>query len=201
MPLTIENNSKMPSALILIANGTEEIEAVVTIDILRRADFKVTIASVENASFIVCSRFVKIVPDIALSDLSIQEQRNFDILVLPGGLIGAETFQTSDLVQKLLEYYLSDDQKSKRHVGMICAAPIALLPNRLAKNSTITCYPSFKDQMRDAGYILDDAKVVLDGNLITSQGPGTSFVFALQIVETLVSREKREKAATPMLLI
>ncbi|KAJ3039940.1 hypothetical protein HDV00_011606 [Rhizophlyctis rosea] len=181
-----------PSALVLLADGSEEMEAVITIDILRRAEVDVTVAGLNSAQPITCSRHVKIVPDKALSDV---QDKEFDAFVLPGGMDGAKSFANSEAVKALLKTYQND---SKKTVAIICASPIALKAAGVANGKSITSHPSVKDQLE--GYNYKEDRIVWDGNLLTSRGPGTAFEFALALVGRLRGKEVVEKIVPPMLV-
>ncbi|KAI8817698.1 DJ-1-like protein [Fimicolochytrium jonesii] len=184
-------SSQGKTALVLLSEGNEEMETVIPMDILRRAGVKVTLAGLNGAGTVTCSRNVKIVPDTALSAL--QDKNAFDAIILPGGLGGAEAFAKSKEVHNLLESYHSDPNKT---VAIICASPIALQASGVAKGKTVTSHPSVKEKLTDYGYKED--RVVVDGNLITSRGPGTAFEFALAIVKRLQGVEKAREIIGPM---
>ncbi len=181
----------MSSALVLLAEGNEEMEVVITIDVLRRAQVEVTVAGLEGAQETICSRGVKIVPEVALKDL----KQDFDLLVLPGGLGGTERFCASEEVGQLLRHY----QESDRWVGIICAAPLALQAHQCFLNYQLTAHPSVHSQLQSF-QVEASQKVVTDRKLITSQGPGTAFDFALTLVEKLTSAELAAKLRGPMIL-
>ncbi|KAJ3289635.1 hypothetical protein HK104_007329 [Borealophlyctis nickersoniae] len=162
-----------PSALVLIADGSEEMEA--------------------GAQPVKCSRNVKIVPDAALNDV---KGNPFDALVLPGGMGGAKAFSESSIVQGLLQQYHNDPKKT---VAIICASPIALKAAGVAKGKAITSHPSVKDQL-DGEYTFKEDRVVEDGNLLTSRGPGTAFEFALALVKRLKGQETVQEVVPPMLI-
>ncbi|KAI8900747.1 DJ-1 [Globomyces pollinis-pini] len=181
----------MVSALVLIANGTEEMEAVISIDILRRANIEVTVAGVEGQDPVVCSRNVKIVPDIALE--SIKDTNSFDVLLLPGGLKGAQTFCSSPLVQKLIQ----QQYKSSKLLAVICAAPLSLKAANVHQQKQLTSHPSVKSQLdQDFEYL--DQNVVVCENLVTARGPGTAFEFALKVVEILCGIERCQLVKSPL---
>ncbi|KAI9190812.1 class I glutamine amidotransferase-like protein [Polychytrium aggregatum] len=182
------------SALVLIADGSEEMEAVISIDVLRRAGLAVTVASVKGKQ-VTCSRQVQIVSDTELDSLG-EAAKGFDVLVLPGGLGGAKTFKESHSIHSLMAAYLQD---STKHLAIICASPIALAAANLGHGRRITSHPSVKAEL-DRDYVYLEERVVVDGNLITSRGPGTSFEFALTIVEQLLGAAKRNEVAAPMIL-
>ncbi|CAH1155524.1 unnamed protein product [Phaedon cochleariae] len=182
-------------ALVFLAAGTEEMEFVIAADTLTRGGIAVTIAGLPDSSLVKCSRGVNIKPDIAVSEA--KSRGPFDVLVLPGGLGGAKAMAESQEVGALLK----EQEKSGRIIAAICAAPTALKAHGIAIGKNITSYPSMKDQMVEGGkYNYLDDKVVVDGNIITSKGPGTSFDFALTIVEKLVGKEKASEVAKGMLI-
>uniref|UniRef100_A0A8D8XLH9 Protein deglycase DJ-1zDJ-1 n=1 Tax=Cacopsylla melanoneura TaxID=428564 RepID=A0A8D8XLH9_9HEMI len=183
------------SALVLIADGSEEMEFVITVDVLRRANINVVAASVNSPGpHIACSRGINIVPDLTLDEAV--KKGPYDIIILPGGLKGAETFAKDAHVGKLLQQF----EKEGKKVAAICAAPTALKQHGVFKETKLTSYPSFKDEMSAGGYPYSDDNVVVSGNLITSKGPSTAFEFALQIVEELEGAEAASNVAKGLLL-
>ena len=184
-------------ALVLLADGAEEMEAVITIDVLRRAKIDTTVASVgneTNKNIIHCSRDVRIVADLSIGEAS--EKGPFDVVILPGGLKGAQNLGSSEAVKAIL----TQQYAAGRMIAAICAAPTALLAHGIAKGRTITSYPSFKDALK-VDYNYSDNLVVVDGNIVTSQGPGTCFPFALKLVELLVDETTAKNIQDGLLLI
>ncbi|XP_053988160.1 protein dj-1beta-like [Hylaeus anthracinus] len=179
------------TAILLIADGSEEMEAVITADVLRRAGIDVTLAGLTDAPCIKCSRDVKICADTSLKDAVNQK---YDVVILPGGLGGSKAFASSAEVGKLLQ----QQEKEDRVIAAICAAPTALKAHGIAKGKQLTSYPSMKDQLTDEYKYLED-KVVTDGNLITSRGPATAFAFGLAIVEKLLDKDTANNVAKGML--
>jgi 4-methyl-5(b-hydroxyethyl)-thiazole monophosphate biosynthesis len=186
------------SALVAIADGSEEMEAIIAIDVLRRAGIEVTLASVKRDSrTIKASRGVIIVADATIDEAS---GRQFDVIVLPGGMPGAANLSESAVLQAMLQ-----QQAAKRGwIAAICAAPAVVLQRHglLADEERIfnaTCHPAFQAQL-DPGHCHPSQRVVVDGNIVTSQAPGTSFEFALTLVELLCGKEKRKEVAGPMLV-
>lgn len=178
--------------LVPIADGTEEIEAVTLIDVLRRADIDVTVASV-NALQVTASRGVKLVADCLMADC---RDRLYDLVVLPGGMPGAAHLRDNiDLKTMLLQ-----QRASGRWYGAICAAPVVVLETHgLLKDREATCHPGNVAGLRNP--VAVDAPIVVDGNCVTSRGPGTALRFALKLVELLCGKEKRDAVAGPMVLI
>lgn len=188
-------NTMSKSALVLVADGSEEMEFVITVDVLRRAQINVVAASVNSAlPHVECSRGIKILPDLPLEEAL--KKGPYDILVLPGGLKGAETFAKDENVGKLLQQYESEGRK----VAAICAAPTALKQHGVFKAAKLTSYPAFKEELSAGGYPYSDENVVVSGNLITSKGPSTAFDFSLQIVESLLGAEAASKVAEGLLI-
>lgn len=182
--------SDNPTALVLVAQGTEEIEAVISIDVLRRGGIDVTVAGVDGADPVRCSRGVLITPDVALDDID----RDFDIVVLPGGAEGAQRLAESAKVGEVLRR----QEKSGRLVGAICAAPIALKAHGVFENRQLTSHPSVREMLEGWGEY-SEHPVVADDNLITSRGPGTAFAFALRIVGTLTDAQRMVEVRAPMM--
>jgi len=182
--------STKPTALLLLAKGSEEIEAVTSIDVLRRGGIDVTVAGVDGSEPVVCSRGVVITPDVALDGVA----GDFDIVVLPGGAEGAQRLARSAKVGEILR----QQEKSGRWVGAICAAPIALQAHGVFQHRQLTSHPSVKEALQDWGEYSEHS-VVADGNLITSRGPGTAFAFALRIVGTLTDAQRMVHVRAPMM--
>ena len=120
---------------------------------------------------------------------------SFDVVVLPGGAQGAEHLAASPLVGR----HLKTQWQRGRLVGAICAAPVALLSHEIGLGSPITSHPSVADRVKHA-YEWSDARVVEAGPLVTSQGPGTSFEFALRLVRRLLGAEVEQAVAGPLRL-
>ncbi|CNB73956.1 protein deglycase YajL [Yersinia intermedia] len=184
------------SALVCLAPGSEETEAVTTIDVLVRAGIEVTTASVasDGALEIVCSRGVRLLADTRLVDVADQK---FDVVVLPGGIKGAECFRDSPLLVATVR----QTHNEGRLVAAICAAPALVLEHHnLFPVGNMTGFPALKDKIDATKWM--DQRVVYDrrGNLVTSQGPGTSIDFALKIVFLLLGREKAEEIAWQLVL-
>ncbi|WP_025710644.1 protein deglycase YajL [Klebsiella sp. 10982] len=184
------------SALICLAPGSEETEAVTTIDLLVRGGVKVTTASVasDGSLTIVCSRGVKLLADAPLVEVA---DGDFDIIVLPGGIKGAECFRDSPLlVETVRQFHLSG-----RIVAAICAAPATVLvPHQLFPIGNMTGFPALKEHIPAEQW--QDKRVVWDPrvNLLTSQGPGTSIDFALKMIDLLVGREKAYEVASQLVM-
>nr|XP_022290290.1 protein DJ-1-like [Crassostrea virginica] len=184
----------MPKAVVLLAEGAEEMETVISVDVLRRGGIDVKLVALHGSGAVHCSRDVKIVPDTTIAEAS--KAAPYDVVVMPGGANGAKNLAASSEVKHLLEQQVKNDKL----VAAICAAPIALVSHNIKPGSTVTSHPSVKDKLVEGGYKYSEERVVTDGKLITSRGPGTTFEFALKIVEILQGKEKAHSLVQPMLL-
>ena len=185
------------TALVAVAQGSEEMEAVITIDVLRRAGIKVTVASCsdDGSLQITASRGVHLVADRHIDELLPDA---YDVIVLAGGMPGAENLRNN----AALGLKLKQQRNHSRWIAAICAAPaVVLLPLDLLGDGQATCHPSFHDKMPPTQLQARDPVVVESRcQLITSQGPGTAFAFALTIIETLLGQAKANEVAKPLVL-
>jgi DJ-1 family protein len=185
----------MAKILIPIADGTEEMEAVITIDVLRRANFDVCVASVmPGRREITASRGVRLVADVLLDECA---EREWDMIVLPGGMPGATHLHDSASLVALLR----DQIAEQRWVAAICAAPAVVLGrHQLIPNANATCYPAYQQELSGQTAAVSQERVVVDGKLITSQGPGTAVEFALRLVELLGGKQKADEVQKAMVV-
>ncbi|KAF8805592.1 DJ-1 [Phlegmacium glaucopus] len=193
----------MPAALVLIADGTEEMEFTITYDTLVRAGVNTTSAFVPDlfsTSGVESrisppaakgSRGINILPDVYF-ELSLCGPDKYDLLVIPGGAKGAETMSKHPSVQELVRRYI---QQGKL-VGMICAGSLAALTAKLP-SQPLTSHPSVRSLLENE-FEYSEESVVVSDHLITSRGPGTAFPFALTLVELLCGKEKRDEICGPM---
>jgi len=172
----------MASVLVPLAQGCEELEAITIIDLLRRAGVEVTSAGLDEKQ-VTASRGVVLVPD---TDLDSALQKKYDMIVLPGGLPGADYLDNDS---RLRERIINMAQ-SGQYVAAICAAPKVLASTGVLKDKKATCYPGVLNAL---GICSEETAVVEDGNIITSRGPGTAMDFALTLIEKLVGKEKRDE--------
>ena len=170
----------MAKVLVIISTGFEEIEAVSIIDILRRAQVEVVIATI-NDILTVGANGIVIQANQYLKDL--KEISQFDMVVLPGGAQNTENLATSTLVKDTLKKM----KKEGKFIGAICAAAYALHEANVL-NDKYTCYPSFEKKINSAIYTKEET-VVIDKKVITSQGPATAMQFALELVKILKGEE------------
>lgn len=178
--------------LVPIGAGSEEIETTCITDTLTRFGANVVVASVMDGE-LVCkmSRGIKFMADITIDDAAKEE---WDLVALPGGMPGAEHLRDSEALVSILK----KQKKEGKLYGAVCASPaVALASNGLIEEGA-TCYPAppFREAMPNP---VDD-EVVITKNLITSQGPGTSLKFALQLGEELYGKDKADEIAAGMLV-
>ena len=175
----------MASVLVPLAQGCEELEAVTIIDLLRRAGIEVVSAGLDTQP-VRASRGTVLIPDTTLSEVA---ERDFDMVVLPGGLPGADHLNASAPLRALLQRTAADG----RYVAAICAAPKVLASAGLLEQRNATSFPGALDASTVPGMRYREDAVVQDGKVITSRGPGTAMDFALALIENLVGKEKRDQ--------
>ena len=177
-------------ALVPVANGTEDIEAVTIIDVLRRAQVEVTVASIEHDLTVTMAKGCKLTADTSLSDV---RKETFDLIAVPGGSQGAAALAKN----KALIEMIKQNRSNRRWYAAICAAPaMVLAAHDLLEGKRATCYPAFKNQL--PRYV--DAPVVVDGHCITGQAAGSAVAWALKIVEEILGEEKARNVAEQMLV-
>ena len=179
------------TALVILAEGFEEVEAIAPIDFLRRAGVRVTIAGVMDLQ-IKSSRNISVRADVLLKDI----QDLPDAVILPGGLPGATNLAKSEEVAKLVKKM----NAAGKLVAAICAAPaLVLAPLGILDGKKATCYPGCEADF-SSKTIHSKESVVEDGNIITSQGPGTAFAFAFAIAVRLVGKDMADNVRGKMLI-
>jgi 4-methyl-5(b-hydroxyethyl)-thiazole monophosphate biosynthesis len=160
-------------ALVPIADGCEEMEAVIIIDTLRRADWDITVVGLTSGT-IEASRGVKLVPDLIWDQINPED---YEVLLLPGGFGGTEALMKHAGVQQTLRSFNAQG----KWIGAICAAALALNEAGILEGKKFTCYPGVGEKLPSNVQPVNEV-VVVDGHLITSQGPGTAFEFALKVI-------------------
>ncbi len=173
----------MKSVLVPIAQGSEELEAVTVLNILRRAGIEAVSASLDGQP-IRGSRGTMLIPDTGLNEAL---KRDFDMVVLPGGQPGTNNLKADARIIKLVQRMAADD----RYVCAICAAPSILATAGLLDGKRATSFPGGLDAFPKV--LLQTQAVVADGKFITSRGPGTAMDFALTLVERLAGKAKRDE--------
>ncbi len=181
----------MKKILVPIANGSEEMEAVIIVDMLRRAGCEVVLAG--DGDVVICSRGIRIVPDLSIDEIT--DDDSFDAVVLPGGSQGVERFASNTHLQHILARH----RAKNRLLAAICAAPAVLHEfGLLHAGAVVTSHPSVANTLEAYTYTLD--RVATDGALITSRGAGTAFEFALHIIRMLTGEAAALRIATDIVL-
>ena len=177
--------------LVPLAGGFEEIEAITIVDVLRRAGVEVVLAGL-TAGVVEGSRGIRVQPD---STLERAADGSYDLIVLPGGMAGA-TAMSED--QRLLALVRAHHAKG-RLTAAICAAPMVLARAGIVDGKRVTSHPSVRDRLGSA-VVVAEPRVLREGNVVTSQGPGTAMEFALELVRELVGPEKASELARAMIV-
>lgn len=170
----------MTKVLIPLAEGCEEMEAVILIDVLRRAGWHVVVAGLQPGS-VRASRGVVLTPDRTWDKL---DPTDFDLLVLPGGSEGTQRLLRDE---RVLDAVRSLTATGKR-VAAVCAAPLVLQAAGVLEGRRATCHPGVAAQLTRARYV--NEPVVVDGTITTSQAAGTCFAFALELIRQVDGEEK-----------
>lgn len=176
-----------------LADGFEEIEALASVDILRRAGVEVNTVSMNDTTTVVGSHKIPVLADITAADFP-ADFLSVTGAIYPGGMPGAETLSTGEnpLPVKVAQYCVENDIL----VGAICAAPIVLGRVGLLKSKRATCYPGFEDELIGAEYTGE--KVTVDGKIVTGRGPGCSIEFALALVSQIKGKSIAENIRKTM---
>lgn len=178
----------MIRVLIPLAQGCEELEAITLADLMVRAGFDVTTAGLDKQP-VRASRGMTLVPD---TDLDTALRQDYDLIVLPGGLPGADHLDNDPrLRQRLIDMAAAD-----KYVAAICAAPKALAHAGLLSGRRATAYPGTLEKLELDDVTISRDAIVRDGNVITSRGPGTAMDFALELIEILSDRATRDNVET-----
>ncbi|XP_050424386.1 protein dj-1beta-like [Adelges cooleyi] len=178
------------SALFIVAEGSEELELIAPVDILRRANINVTIADLTDSEHVKTKSNVLIKTDAKLSDVKCNK---YDAIVIPGGP-SYKTLAAASVVGEILKTH----EQAGSVIAAICAAPFVLYKHDIAKGKNLTSYPSVKSDIEGAYNYKEDSTVV-DGKLVTSRGPATAVEFGLRLVEVLLNKEEKDKVAKGIL--
>ncbi len=181
----------MKKVALFLADGFEEIEALGTIDILRRAQIPVQTVSITDNKNVTGAHNITVLADTVFSELDFSD---VDALVLPGGMPGAKNLNEHEALKKQVKLFA---EKGK-NVAAICAAPMVLGGLGLLEGKKATTYPGFEPEL--IGAIATGEKVVVADNIITGKGPAFVFDFALQLVETIAGIGVRKEVQEGLLL-
>lgn len=170
-------------AIVFLADGFEECEGLIAVDILRRAGVETIMASAMDGLLIDSSRHIKVQADVMAADV---DYDTVDLIVLPGGRLGTENLGANELVVEKCKEFAAN-----KLAAAICAAPSLFAALGLLEGKKATCHPDFEGVMQGAE--LTGESVVVDGNIITGQGLGASFDFSFELVKILVGEEMVEQ--------
>lgn len=175
---------------IFLADGFEEIEALCVLDFLRRAKIDVQTVGIDT-KIVTGSHKIPVVCDI--EDVQLVGNEDFDMIILPGGLPGANNLDESEIVDAFIKRAVKEDKL----IAAICAAPFILGKRGILNGKRACCYPGFENKLTGATIVQDGC--VRDGKIITARAMGKSHDFALEIIEALAGKEEREKQAGAVL--
>ena len=176
---------------LFLADGFEEIEALYTLDLLRRANIDVLTVGV-TGKVANGSHKIPVICDIDCASLPYNS--DFDMIILPGGMPGSTNLDKAECVEKYIKLALENDKL----ICAICAAPFILGKRGILKGKNATCFPGFENQLEGATVV--DAGVVRDGNIITGRAMGSAHEFALTILEALQGKEAADKMRKTIIL-
>ena len=175
----------MSHVLVPLAQGCEELEAITITDLLRRAGIEVTTCGLDDQP-VKASRGTTILPDTSIDKV---QNMSFDLIVLPGGLPGADHLRDNEQLQTLIKRQVLEN----KYVAAICAAPKALAEAGVLAGKTATGYPGVLAELENDNITISENAIEIDGNIITSRGPGTAMDFSLTLIELLEGKEKRDE--------
>lgn len=171
--------------LIILANHFEDIEALATIDLLRRAKIEIDLVSVVESNKLITQSNIKIETDLNYKDINLND---YEFLIIPGGKATFENNLSSPIVKNIVEHF----NNKKQLIACICAAPMILGQMGYLKELPYVCFPSCEDDKFE-GIYQKNKKVVVINNYITSKAAGTTFEFAYEIIKYLTNEELAQK--------
>jgi 4-methyl-5(b-hydroxyethyl)-thiazole monophosphate biosynthesis len=181
----------MKSAFVFFAEGFEEVEAITIIDVLRRADIPTEMISITGKLAVTGAHDITVHNDMLFEEADFSDA---EILILPGGLPGANNLNAHDgLKKKLLEFH-----EAGKPVAAICAAPLVLGGLNILQDKEAACYPGFENKL--TGATISQQLAIRSGNVITGRGPGAALNFALEIVAVLKGKQVADQLSEGMLV-
>ncbi|SEA18486.1 4-methyl-5(b-hydroxyethyl)-thiazole monophosphate biosynthesis [Porphyromonadaceae bacterium KH3R12] len=181
----------MKKVALFLANGFEEIEALATVDILRRAQIPVETVSISDTKTVTGAHNVTVIADTTFQQADFS---NVEVLILPGGMPGAKNLNEHEGLKELI----TKSNGEGKQIAAICAAPMVLGGLGLLNDKRATCYPGFETEL--AGAQTTGENVVVDSNITTGRGPGLAFEFALRLVEQIAGLKTRQEVQNGLLL-
>jgi len=181
----------MKKVFVLLADGYEEIEALMPVDVLRRAGLDVSIVSTSEESFVTGAHNISVKSDLFLDDV---DAENGELLILPGGMPGASNLFENEKVKSLITSF----SEKKKWLAAICAAPMILGEMGMLQGKKATCFPGFEKHLKGAEVVKDSA--ITDGHIITGRGIGAAMEFSLEIVRNLLGDDTARKLGKEMMV-
>ena len=181
----------MKKAIVLLAKGFEEVEALTVVDVLRRGGVHCITCSIDGSEEVLGSHSIHVKANNLIEKVDVDK---YDVLVIPGGMPGAANLRDSEKVIELVKKFNTEN----KILAAICAGPIVFGKAGLLKGKKVTSYPGFEGELGAVTYCEDS--VVQDDNIITSRGPATAMHFSFKILENLVDGETVENLKKAMLL-
>lgn len=176
---------------LFLASGFEEIESIVVIDILRRANMEITIVSIEKQLEVTGSHHITIKTDVIFENVIFE---NIEWLILPGGMPGTTNLNKHEKLKEIIKKHYEKGGS----IAAICAAPLILGDMNLLQGKSAICYPGYESHLK--GALLSHEKVVDAGNIVTAKGAGVTIPFALKIVEKSKGMDKAQEIANKIML-
>lgn len=180
----------MKKVAVMLAEGFEEVEAFVVVDLLRRAEIYVDTISLEEEQ-VYGSHGIVVLGDGSFADT---EFSDYDMIVLPGGMPGTLHLREHRGLREVLKEF----ERKEKFIGAICAAPLVLSRCGILHHRKFTCYPSVEEQIPEG--IFSSAEAIRDGHIITGRSLGSAISFALLLIEALVGVEKKKEVAKGIVL-
>lgn len=181
----------MKKAIVLLAKGFEEVEALTVVDVLRRGGVHCITCSITEEEEVLGSHSIHVKANNLLDKTDVDK---YDAVVIPGGMPGSANLRDSEEVIKLVKKFNNENKL----IAAICAGPIVLAKAGIVNGKKITSYPGFEKELGEVTYC--EEIVIQDGNIITSRGPATSMYFAFKILENLADKETVENLKEAMLV-
>ena len=178
---------------LFIENGSEELELIAPLDVMRRANLEVDVISANNEDFITSAHNVKIIADKKIEEIN--NTLDYDAIVIPGGMPGSTLLRDN---KKIIEFYQTMYNSGKL-VAAICAAPIVLSAAGITDDKEVTSYPGFDKEINCKSYNSEKA-VVVDKNVITAQEPAVAILFGYEIVNYLLQDNTADDIKKTMLV-
>lgn len=184
----------MEKSYLFLADGFEEIEALATVDLMRRAGVKIEMVSINKTVAVKGAHGVEVAADMVIGEEDMSKAR---MLICPGGMPGAANLAANPTVCELLV----DQHKRGGKIAAICAAPaVVLAPLGIIDGYDATCYPGFEEALNAGGAYHKNQRVVVDRDVITANGPSSAVPFALSIIEALEGQDMADQVAAGILL-